>query len=276
MQPTRFEIDGVRYYRTGDDPTKAYPSVTAILGKTSSEASKKALLTWAKNNPGGREAAAERGTAVHAACEAYIRGLPTNIPDAYRPYWDGLAKHLDKYDSFLWSEKPLRPQWKHCTGLDGISRIWSHKYNYCGCPDLVAVRNNVTCLVDFKTSVGPYARYYPKEKDRSTFGGWNKFRKCAIQLAAYAIACDETLGIKVDTAQILVSTPEIDQSFYLHGDDLEVYRFKWLQKVRHYQEICEQEAAEREQQVILDSSIARPSATTCSPSFAGIGATHAL
>jgi hypothetical protein len=245
MQPTRFEIDGVRHYRAGDNPDKAYPSVTTILGKTASDASKKALLNWGLKNPGGKEAAAARGTAIHAACEAYIRGLPTEIPDDYRPYWDGLAQHLDKYDYFLWSEKPLCPQWKYCTGEDGISRLWSHQYGYAGCPDLVGVRNGVTILADFKTSVGPYARYYPKEKDRSTYGGWNKFRKCATQLAAYAIACQETLGLTIDCAQILVSTPEIDQSFFLHGDDLLHYRHKWLLKVRHYQELVAAEQAEQ-------------------------------
>ena len=242
--PTRFEVNGTRFYRTGDDPTKSYPSVTAILGKTASEASQKALLTWNLNNPGGREAAANRGTAVHAACENYIRGLPVNINEEYRPYWDGLAKHLDRFDHFIWSEKPLRPEWKFCTGEEGISRIWSHRYKYCGCPDVIGVRNGVTILLDFKTSVGPYARYYPKDTDRSLFGGWAKFRKCSVQLAAYAIATKETLGVTIDCAQILVSTPEIDQSFYLHGDDLEHYRLKWLQKVRHYYKLVEQEQAE--------------------------------
>jgi len=246
MQPTRYDVNGTRFYRTGDQPDKAYASVTAILGKTASEASQKALHNWNVNNPGGRERAAARGTLIHAACEAYIRGLPTHVPDDIRPFWDGLAQHLDKYDYFLWSEKPLQPQWKFCTGDDGISRLWSHDYGYAGCPDLIGVRNGVTILADFKTSTGPYARYYPEGKDRSTFTGWNKFRKCCTQLAAYAIASKETLGLQVDCAQILVSTPEIDQCFYLHGDDLAHYRVKWLQKVRHYYELVEQERLEQQ------------------------------
>lgn len=249
--PTRFEVNGTRYYRTGDDPTKAYPSVTAILSRTSTEASKKALLTWNLNNPGGREAAAARGTAVHAACEAYIRGLPVDVPDDYRPYWDGLAKHLDKFDYFIWSEKPLRPEWRYCTGEEGISRIWSHEYKYCGCPDLVGVRNGVYILLDFKTSVGPYSRYYPKDTDRSLFGGWSKFRKCSVQLAAYAIACKETLGVTIDAAQILVSTPETDQSFYLYGDDLLHYRHKWLVKVRQFYDTLGQEGSPEERQLVV-------------------------
>lgn len=247
--PTRFEIDGVRHYRAGDDPNKVYPSVTAILGKTSSEASKKALLTWSLRNPGGKEAAAARGTMVHAACEAHMRGLPVELPPDIQPFWNGLAQHLDRYDHFLWSEAPLQPQWKFCTGEDGISRIWSHKFRYVGCPDLIGLRNGVMILGDFKTSVSPYSRYYPKDKDsRATFGGWSKFRKCSLQLAAYAIAAEETLGLHIDAAHILVSTPEITQSFFLHGDDLMVYRFKWLQRVRRYWEIIEEEKAAKEEE----------------------------
>lgn len=243
MQPTRFEINGVRHYRTGDDPNKYYPSVTAILGRTASEKDNQILRSWNLKNPGGREAAAVRGSAVHSACENYIRGLPTNIPDEYRPFWDGLSKHLDKYDYFIWSEKPLNPLWRYCTGDDGISRIWSHDYQYCGCPDLVGVRNGVTILTDFKTSVGPYCRYYPdkNDNDRAKFSGWKKYTKCGIQLAAYAIAIKETLGIEVDAAQILVSTPEIDQNFFIHGDELTRLRHKWLVRVRQYQELIEQD-----------------------------------
>jgi hypothetical protein len=49
----------------------------------------------------------------------------------------------------------------------------------------------------------------------------------------------------VDCAQILVSTPEIDQSFLFHGDELSRFRMKWLQKVRRYEELKELEALDR-------------------------------
>ena len=72
--PTRFEINGVRHYRAGDDPNRVYPSVTSILGKTAGAKANQRLQAWNLNNPGAREAAAKRGTAIHAACEDYIRG----------------------------------------------------------------------------------------------------------------------------------------------------------------------------------------------------------
>jgi hypothetical protein len=244
--PTRFEVNGERHYAT-DRPGKAYPSVTTILGKTASAHAKKMLNNWNAKNPGGKEAAAARGTAIHAACENYIRGLPVNVPEAYLPFWEGLSQHLDRYDYFLWSEKPLKPEWKFCTGEDGISRVWSHEYGFCGCPDLIGVRNNVIILGDFKTSNQPYCRYFPKETDRSNFTGWSKMNKCGLQLAAYALAVEETLGLHVDCAQILVSTPEIDQNFFIHGDELARFRIRWLQKVRHYRELKELEALAPEQ-----------------------------
>tara|TARA_R100001463_G_scaffold16069_3_gene41758 strand:+ start:1270 stop:2121 length:852 start_codon:yes stop_codon:yes gene_type:complete len=242
MLATRFEINGERHYRTGDKPDKAYPSVTTILGKCASESSKKALRNWIAKNPGGSAAAAARGTAVHEACEAYIRGKEITIEEEYLPFWDGLSKHLDRYDEFLWSEMPLRPEWAYCTGDDGISRVWSHKYQYCGCPDLIGVRNDTVIIGDFKTSNQPYSRYYPKGKDdRSRFTGWNKFNKCAMQLGAYSIAIEESLGLVIDCAQIIVSTPEIDQSFILNTAELDKYKTKWLQKIRKYQEIKAEE-----------------------------------
>ena len=241
--PTRFEINGERHYTT-DREGKAYPSVTTILGKTASAHAKKMLNNWNLKNPGGKESAAARGTAVHQACEDYIRGKEVSLPEAYEPFWNGLSKHLDRFDSFLWSEKPLNPEWNFTTGKDGISRVWSHEFGYCGCPDLIGVRNGVVILGDYKTSNGPYCRYFPKEKgDRANFTGWSKLNKCGLQLGAYSIAVEETLGLHIDAAQILVSTPEIDQCFTFQGDELERFKTRWLLRVRKYRDLKEEEAA---------------------------------
>lgn len=249
-QPTRFSRNGERFYVPADKPDVAFPSVTTILSKTASEHAKKALNSWAAKNPGAREAAAERGSAVHAACEDYIRGRPVQISDEHRPFWEGLDEELDKFDGFLWSERPLLPQWRHVVGDDGIARIWSHRHGYAGVPDLIATRNGVTIMGDFKTSNGPYARWYPKEQDRSLFTGWSKYKKCAEQLAAYALAAEETLGVHVDTALILVRTPHMRQNFYIHGDELAKHRVSFLQKVRRYYEM---KAEEQEQQAELNA-----------------------
>ena len=70
-----------------------------------------------------------------------------------------------------------------------------------------------------------------------------------MKIGAYSLAVEETLGLKVDCAQIIVSTPEIDQSFLFHGDELSRFQTKWLQRVRRYKELKELEhQAEIEQQ----------------------------
>jgi hypothetical protein len=249
---TRFEIDGVRHYRTGDKPDRAYPSVTAVLGKTASEKTKKVLHDWNLRNPGAKEKAAERGTIIHKACEDHIRGKGVDVPDEYRPYWDGLAQLLDVYDHFVWSEKPLRPSWNFCTGEDGISRIWSHNHHYCGCPDIVGVRKGIMTLADVKSSNGRYSRYHPEhvvvvedsgEKAWDFYGGWKKFNKCALQLGAYAIALEETLDISVDQAQMIITTDQHTQTFLLRDHELHSWRYKWLQRVKLYYEIVAREKA---------------------------------
>lgn len=67
---TRLTINGSRHYKT---PYGALPSVTTILSATSGN--KAALERWAKKNPGGREAAAARGTRVHSLMEEYLLGI---------------------------------------------------------------------------------------------------------------------------------------------------------------------------------------------------------
>lgn len=241
LEPLRVEINGRRHYRIA--PQVYVPSVTTILGATASPASKKALNNWLAKNPGGREAAAERGTAIHKACEDYIRGRPISVPTEHRCYWNGLARHLDTYDSFLWSEVPLLPQHRHLIDPEsGIAMVHSLAYRYAGVPDLIAVRNGAHFLVDFKTSNGLYSRFCPNGNDEviaagGTFSGWMKYVKCATQLAAYKIAIRETLDIPIHRVEILTSTPEATQRFQIHGPELKKFEVKWLQKVRAYQDL---------------------------------------
>ena len=70
---TRLTINGSRHYKT---PYGALPSVTTILSATGGN--KAALERWAKKNPGGREAAAARGTKVHSLMEEYLLDINKN------------------------------------------------------------------------------------------------------------------------------------------------------------------------------------------------------
>lgn len=239
--PVRVTIDGFRHYL--DTEGNPYPSVTTVLSRTASEKSKKSLQTWAESNPGAREEAAERGTIIHACVESWIRGEDPQPPDAYAPYWDGVSKHLEPYEEFLWSERPLIPEWSHTVGDDGIARVW-HPSGYAGCPDVIAVRNGLTGLLDLKTSVRPYHRWFPKDKkNRIAFSGYMKFRKCGMQLAAYSKAIEHTCGHRIDFLGILVSTPETTQIFYIDDYERQKFELAWARKLAEYHEIVRAEKA---------------------------------
>jgi len=71
--PARITLNGKRHYVT-PLPTGPAPSVTTIISETASEANKKKLEMWSKANPGVKEQAAERGTAIHYGMEQYLKG----------------------------------------------------------------------------------------------------------------------------------------------------------------------------------------------------------
>lgn len=248
MQPTRYSINGSRYYLTDKDGI-AYPSVTTILGKTATANSKKILENWNRRNPGMKEKAAIRGSAIHEQAERYLRNFKlAPMHEDHAPFWEGMPFHLDKVDELLWSERAIPIEHQRITKApDDMSRIWSHRFKYAGTPDLVYRKNQRVVMGDYKTSNTPYCRYYPREKEmKKHWGGWSKFVKCATQLGGYAIAYEETLGIKVDATQIIVSTTDVTQNFYIQGRELEKFKTRWLQRVHHYWQII----AEEEQDAI--------------------------
>ena len=219
------------------------PSVTTVLGKTSSEKSKRALENWAANNPGAKEEACTRGTTVHECCERYLRNLPPNCPEKYQPFWNGIDKYLAKYDEVLWSERPMRPEWRPITvAQDGMPRIWNESLFYSGTPDLVGIQSGLVVMADYKTSNGPYCRNFPKDStDRAKFTGWMKYQKVGMQLAAYALAFEDTLGVHVDACQVIVSTEDIVQSFFIRGSEFDKFKNKWTERCNLFWQLMAQE-----------------------------------
>jgi len=61
-----------------------------------------------------------------------------------------------------------------------------------------------------------------------------KFKKTCKQLAAYDIAIEQTLGIKVQQAAILVSTPKRTQIFKISRRLLDTFRDDWYKIVEEY------------------------------------------
>ena len=174
-------------------------------------------------NPGKADEAAARGTWIHEATENYIRGLRVIPPDSYLPYWAGVPERITELlegGRVLWSERPFnQPRWSKYVGEDGVGRIHyydpSNRQGYAGCCDLIYMDDNAEIvLADFKTSVGPYSSRFPNKKftgdektKKALISGVFKVKKTRLQLAAYKLAAENCLGIKIDKTQIIVSTP---------------------------------------------------------------------
>lgn len=239
----RITLNGKRHYTT-PLPTGPAPSVTTIISETASEANKRKLEMWSKANPGVKEAAAERGTAVHFGMEQYLKGNKTpEISDEYKDFWAGMPAILDQFSEVLWAESPVKDEYKFTLGADDVARVWGcddEGRAWAGAPDIIAVANNKLTLADLKTSVKPYSRKWPKNYEkgsqewRDLLGGYMKFKKTCKQLAAYDIAIEQTLGIKVSQAAILVSTPVRTQVFKISRRFLNSLREDWFKIVAEY------------------------------------------
>ena len=239
----RITLNGRRHYTT-PLPTGPAPSVTTIIGETASEANKRKLEMWSKANPGVKEAAAERGTAIHYGMEQYLKGNKNpEIPEAYGDFWAGMPSILDQFQEVLWAESPVLDKFNFTIGADDVARVWGSDGEgraWAGAPDIIAVANNKLTLADLKTSVKPYSRKWPKDLEkgspewRDLLGGNMKFKKTCKQLAAYDIAIQQTLGIKVQQAAILVSTPVRTQVFKISRNFLNLLHDDWYKIVEEY------------------------------------------
>ena len=245
---TRLEINGSRHYKT---PYGALPSVTTILSATGGN--KAALERWAAKNPGGREAAAARGTKVHSLMEEYLLGInkdPVIDDEEIAQFWSGLPENLDKLERVVWSENPANPDdFAWTMGGDGISRVWhpgvheTETWGWAGAPDIVAEYKGKVVLGDLKTSNGPYYAKWPgPETLKSEYGmkraGFMKYQKCQMQMGAYALALEHTVGIVPEIIMTFVATRDRAQVFAIQGGTIQKYKDKWLEAVaKYYSEI---------------------------------------
>jgi len=241
-KPARITINGKRHYET---PFHTGPaaSVTTIISETASEANKKKLEMWSKNNPGVKEAAAERGTAIHSCMEMFLKKEEFDVPVEYQDFWTGMPDILSQFQEVLWAETPLRDDHQFALSSDGIGRVWGRDEEerpWVGSPDIIGVAGNKLTLADLKTSVKPYCRWWPKDLEkgsiewRNRLGGYMKFNKCCLQLGAYALGIEQTLNMKVQQAAIIVSTPEGTQLFKISRRHLDSCQDKWLKVVNEY------------------------------------------
>jgi hypothetical protein len=219
---------GIRFYPipTGPGETLAVPGVTSILSRTDSKESKDRLESWKQRQlKAGKDpdAGRKRGSIVHELLEGWIRGEPNleheEHPETGTPisYATGMEQHLEEYDSFLWSERPLVRGWEHCWSErdregERIARVWSSIWGFAGVPDVIGRCGNINSLDDFKSSERPYVRCVGAPVADHQKTGYLKYKKTVKQLCAYKLAIEETLGIEIHRIRIIVGLPQTNNS----------------------------------------------------------------
>ena len=64
--------------------------------------------------------------------------------------------------------------------------------------------------------------------------GFMKYQKCMMQMGAYAMALEHTVGIRPELLMIFVATKERSQVFAVQENTIEKYKQKWLDAVDKY------------------------------------------
>jgi len=132
---------------------------------------------------------------------------------------------------------------KYC----GQSVPFSNKneQGYAGCCDLIYEdQNGEIILADFKTSNGPYAAKFPPKDApidlktrKALISGAFKAKKTRLQLAAYKMAAEECLDIKISKTQIIVTTAveNFSTQVFTFGEKMvEKDEKKWMELVGKY------------------------------------------
>lgn len=95
--------------------------------------------------PQERDAAADRGTEIHALAEQYVRGDEIDVPDELMPYVLGFVQYINDFNP---------------TPVHNELVVASRKYCYAGTLDSIEeIPGYGRCLVDWKTGSGIYGEY---------------------------------------------------------------------------------------------------------------------
>ena len=77
-----------------------------------------------------------------------------------------------------------------------------------------------------------------------------------MQLAAYALGLEHTIGVIPELCMTFVATKEISQVFVIQKGTIEKYKNKWRETVKKYYEVILPEQKEREIEMLgIDGDI---------------------
>jgi hypothetical protein len=210
----RETVDGKRHYCLPDG--SKVPSVTTILDRTAPAEKKQALQNW-RNRVGAVKAqeitteAAGRVTRMHKWLENYVKNNSIDEPGSnpYSLQSHGMAK-------IIISE-----------GLSNVSEFWGvevpvyYSGLYAGTTDCLGLWKGKPAILDFKQTNKPKKREWIDDY--------------FIQLAAYALAHNDTHGTDIKTGVILMcSADNIYQEFVIEEAEFEHWTEEWLKRVELY------------------------------------------
>ena len=213
----REAIDGSRHYCLPDG--SKVPSVTTILDRTKSEESRQALANWRKSVGTVKATeitteAASRGTRMHKWLEDYVCGNTSRMPGT-NPF----SKQSHDMATQIISNGLV-----HCTEFWGSEVPLYVAGLYAGTTDLVGCWKGRPAILDFKQA------NKPKKKE------W--IDDYFVQLAAYALAHNETHGTDIRTGVILMCTKDCQyQEFVIQDEEFDFWTEEWLKRVEQYYRI---------------------------------------
>ena len=199
--------------RTGyETPIGTLPSVTTILGATSSPEAKARLEAWLKR-PGAHEEskrACKRGSWVHEQLENHLQGKPVKRHLAFNGYLQSMMPWVEQ--NIIEPCMIEAPVW-HPAGFSGTFDLlcWMDQY-----PELV--------LLDWKTSARPRG---PDLVDNDLD-----------QLAAYRAALSQTDLVTPQRGALVIGRPAASKPdvWIIDEQELDRRELKFLGRVKQYQQ----------------------------------------
>jgi genome maintenance exonuclease 1 len=196
---------GGKFYETSYG---LFPSVTTVLQATMPEDKRHRLANWRKTKgkeaEAIRQAAVDRGKAIHKLVEAQCNGHHLICPPEFEEFWTETRKFLGTLGKVVATEKI----------------VYHPSLRYAGTLDLLAEWHGILTLIDIKTSYRPKRTQYLEE--------------AKIQIAAYCYPCEELLRISIPQGMVIVVSPSNMQLFTMSKEDLERYWELWLKRVEQY------------------------------------------
>lgn len=207
-------VNGSRKYLTPDG--RAVPSVTTILDYTKPEEKKQALREWRKRvgETKAKEITAEaagRGTRMHKFLENHIKTGISGEPGS-NPY---------SKQSHIMAQTIIKEGLSKCQEFWGTEVSLYFPEVYAGTTDLVGIHDNNEAIMDHKQTNKPKKREWIDDY--------------FLQLAAYALAHNETYGTKIRKGVVFMCSADNQyQEFIVEGKEFDHYTGLWYQRLDQY------------------------------------------